>query len=110
MAFVTQGLRAVPSTNDGMDAINSLTAGQRRAQAVVDAAAQQIARADLPTENDRDVTKPVAPQAGASGPGDVDVADQLVTMTVAADMHHITTAALSSAMSLYEDSLDLIRP
>ena len=31
-------------------------------------------------------------------------------MTVAADMHHVTTAALRSAFSLYRDSIDLIRP
>lgn len=91
-----------------MDAINSLVAGQRREQAIVDAAAQQLARADLPTKAEPDIAEPAAPYPG--GTGDVDVADQLVTMTVAADMHHVTTAALRAAMSLYQDSLDLIRP
>ena len=41
---------------------------------------------------------------------EVDVAGQLVTMKVAADMHHVTSAALRSAFSLYRDSIDLIRP
>ncbi|MDQ1433995.1 MAG: hypothetical protein QOF59_811 [Actinomycetota bacterium] len=30
-------------------------------------------------------------------------------MTVAADLHHVTAAALRSAFSLYQDSLELIR-
>jgi hypothetical protein len=47
---------------------------------------------------------PVAPRSH-----DVDVAGQLVTMTIAADVHHVTTAALRSAVSLYRDSLDLLR-
>ena len=91
-----------------MDAINSLVTGQRRAQAVVDAAASQLARAELPTEAAKDPAQAAVPEPGTAG--DVDVADQLVTMTVAADLHHVTTAALRSAMSLYRDSLDLIRP
>jgi hypothetical protein len=90
-----------------MDAINSLTGGIQRAQAAFDAAAQQIAAADLPTAAHADPTNPVAPSPRGS---DVDVADQLVAMTVAADIHHVTAAALRSAFSLYQDSLDLIRP
>jgi hypothetical protein len=31
-------------------------------------------------------------------------------MKVAADLHHVTTAALRSAFSLYRDSIDLLRP
>lgn len=31
-------------------------------------------------------------------------------MNVAVDMHHVTTAALRSAFSLYRESIDLIRP
>jgi hypothetical protein len=91
-----------------MDAINSLIGATQRAQATFDAAAQQIARSDLPT-----ATKPDSLGAVASNPArgaDVDIADQLVTMTVAADMHHVTTAALRSAFNLYQDSLELIRP
>jgi hypothetical protein len=91
-----------------MDAINSLVAGSQRAQATFDAAAGQLAAADLPTTADPDPTNPVDPVPPHAG--DVDVADQLVTMTVAADLHHVTTAALRSAVSLYRDSLDLIRP
>ena len=91
-----------------MDAINSLAGGVRSAQATFDAAAQQIAAADLPTTRSPDPTNPVHPDpAAATG---VDIADQLVTMTVAVDMHHVTTAALRSAFSLYRDSIDLIRP
>ncbi|HEV7525105.1 MAG TPA: hypothetical protein VGP92_09070 [Acidimicrobiia bacterium] len=91
-----------------MDAINSLGTGARRAQATFDAAAQQLAAADLPTAKNPDPTNPVSPSPPV-GP-EVDVAAQLVTMTVAADMHHITTAALRSAFSLYRESIDLIRP
>ena len=91
-----------------MDAINSLAAGSRQARATFDAAAQQLAAADLPTAKNPDPTNPVSPSPPTSA--EVDVADQLVTMTVAADMHHVTSAALRSAFSLYRDSIDLIRP
>ena len=91
-----------------MDAINSLIGGTRRAQAAFDAAAQGVAAADLPTAAQPDPTNPVAPALPRTA--DVDVADQLVAMTVAADMHHVTAAALRSAFSMYQDSLDLIRP
>lgn len=93
-----------------MDAINNLVGATQRAQATFDAAAQQIATADLPTAADlpSDPTDPGAANAPRSG--DVDIADQLVTMTVAADMQHVTIAALRSAFSLYQDSLDLIAP
>jgi len=90
-----------------MDAINSLVAGSQRAQATVDAAAQQIATADLPTARNPDPTSPVSPSPPMST--DVDVAGQLVTMAVAADMQHVTTAALRSAFSLYRDSIELLR-
>jgi hypothetical protein len=90
-----------------MDAINSLVAGARQVRATFDTAAQQVASADLPTEKNPDPTNPVSPSPPNT---DVDVADQLVLMTLAADMHHITSAALRSAFSLYHDSIDLIRP
>ncbi|HUI48045.1 MAG TPA: hypothetical protein VL119_05080 [Acidimicrobiia bacterium] len=91
-----------------MDAINSLLAGTRRAEATVDATADRLAGADLPTAAEPDPTNPSSPSSPRSQ--DVDVADQLVTMNVAADMHHVTTAALRSAFSLYRDSLELIAP
>jgi hypothetical protein len=92
-----------------MDAINSLVSASRNAQATFDAAAEQIAAADLPTvATGPDPTNPGAPNPPRTA--GVDIADQLVTMTVAADMHHVTTAALRSAFSLYQDSLELIRP
>jgi hypothetical protein len=91
-----------------MDAINSLVAGTRQAQATFDAAAEQLVGADLPTADNPDPTDPAHPSPPANP--EVDVAGQLVTMTVAADMHHITTAALRAAFSLYRDSIDLIRP
>jgi hypothetical protein len=90
-----------------MDAINSLAAGARAAEAVFDTAAQQVAAADLPTTANRSRTNPVARPPRA---GDGDLVGQLVTMKVAADMHHVTTAALRSAFSLYRDSIDLLRP
>jgi hypothetical protein len=98
---------SVASTTDGMDAINSLVGGMRQAQATFDGAAQQLAAADLPTAANPDPTNPFAPAPPVHA---VDVADQLVTMTTAADMHHITAAALRSAFSMYRDSLDLVSP
>ena len=89
-----------------MDAINSLVSGARSAQATVDAAAQQIAVADLPTGKNPDPTNPFAPAPAAGN--NVDVAGQLTTMMVAADMHHVTAAALRSAVSMYRDSLALL--
>ena len=89
-----------------MDAINSLVGGAQRAQATVDAAAQQIAAADLPTAENPDPTNPAHPIP--PGSHDVDVADQLTTMMVAADMHHVTTAALRAAFATYRDSLALL--
>jgi hypothetical protein len=90
-----------------MDAINSLVAGMHRSQVAFDGAAQHLAGADLPTASNPDPTNPFSPAPPVHG---VDVADQLVTMTVAADMHHVTAAALRSAFSMYQDSLDLIGP
>jgi len=84
-----------------VDGISSLVAGTQRAQATVDAAAQQIAQADLPTSVPTDVMNPQPSR-------NVDVADQLTTMMVAADMHQITTAALRSALALYSTSVDMI--
>jgi hypothetical protein len=91
-----------------MDAIDSLAGGSRRAEAAFGAAAQQLAAADLPAQGSPDPTNPVAPDPAAAGVPGVDVADQLVTMTVAADVHHATTAAMRSALSLYRDALDLL--
>ncbi|MDQ1475014.1 MAG: hypothetical protein QOE62_243, partial [Actinomycetota bacterium] len=83
-----------------------LIGATRHAQATFDTAAQEIARADLPTAANPAPTDPVAPNPPR---GEVDLAGQLVTMTVAADLHHVTAAALRSAFSLYQDSLELIR-
>jgi len=91
-----------------MDAINSLVGGLRQAQATFDGAAEQLAASDLPTAKNPDPTNPAHPSPPVNP--EVDVAGQLVTMTVAADMHHITSAALRSAFSLYRDSIDLLRP
>ena len=87
-----------------MDAINALVGGAQRAQATVDAAAEQLAAADLPTTPVPDATSPAAPEPDAF----VDVAQQLTTMMVAADMHHATTAALRAAMSMYSASVDML--
>jgi hypothetical protein len=91
-----------------MDAINGLVGGLHQQQATFDAAAEQLAAADLPTANTPDPTNPAHPSPPVNP--EIDVAGQLVTMTVAADMHHITSAALRSAFSLYRDSIELIRP
>jgi hypothetical protein len=104
-----------------MDAISSLVTGARNAQATFDAAAQQIAVADLPTGKNPDPTNPFAPAPSANNPAannpaannpaannNVDVAGQLTTMMVAADMHHITTAALRAAFSTYRESISLL--
>jgi len=96
------------STNSLMDAINSLTVGSLRAEATFDAAAQQVAGAELPTTATPGPTSPVAGAPAAVSDGDL--VGQIVTMNLAANVHHVTTAALRSAFSLYRDSIDLIRP
>jgi len=88
-----------------MDAINSLVAGMHRSQVAFDGAAQQLAAADLPTAANPHPTNAFHPVPPVH---DTDLADQMVTMTLSADMHHITAAALRSAFSLYQDSLDLV--
>ncbi len=87
-----------------MDAINALIGGAQQARAAVDAAAQQIAASDLPTASAPDVTSPAAPKTL----NDVDVAEQLTTMMVEADAHHVTTAALRQVLDTYQDTLDLL--
>jgi hypothetical protein len=91
-----------------MDAINSLTAGSLRAEAAFDAAAQQVAKAGLPVATTPGPGSPSAPATSASTDGDL--VGQIVTMNLAANVHHVTTAALRSAFSLYRDSIDLLRP
>jgi hypothetical protein len=90
-----------------MDAIDNLVSGSRRAQAIFDNAAARLAAADLPTTGTPDPTNAAAPEPRTQN---VDVAEQLTAMNVAVDMHHVTTAALRSAFSLYRESIDLIRP
>ncbi len=90
-----------------MDAINSLVGGLQRSQATFDGAAQQLAGADLPTAANPDPTNPAAPAPSAAN--NVDVAEQLTTMMVAADSHHLTTVALRAALSMYRDSLELAK-
>ena len=93
--------------NWSVDAINSLVASTQRAQVLFDAAADRIASADLPTANAPEPTNPVAAQPPST---DVDVAEQMITMMVAADAHHASTAALRGALELYQASLELQRP
>ena len=90
-----------------MDAINSLTAGSLRAEAAFDAAAQQVAKAGLPVAT---TPGPAGTAAATSASTDGDLVGQIVTMNLAANVHHVTTAALRSAFSLYRDSIDLLRP
>ena len=87
-----------------MDAINALFAGTARAQATFYVAAQKLAAADLPTASTPDVTAPVAPDPSTN----VDVAEQMTTMMIAADAQQATTAALKSALDLYKQSIDLL--
>jgi hypothetical protein len=89
-----------------VDAINSLVASTKRAQVMFDAAAERIAAADLPTAPVPDATKPVAPDPNT----DVDVAEQMITMMVAADAHHASTAALRGALEMYQASLSVTTP
>jgi hypothetical protein len=87
-----------------VDAINSLVAGTQAAQRSFDAAAEQLAAADLPTAAVPDATAPAAPNPSTN----IDVAQQLTTMMVAADTHHATTAALRAALSMYSASVDML--
>ena len=89
-----------------MDAISALVSGLDAQQAVVNGAAQQIAAADLPTSANPDPTNPAHPDVRAAG-GGVDVADQLTTLMVAADAHHLTTAALRAALEVYQDATNI---
>jgi flagellar basal body rod protein FlgC len=92
--------------NWSVDAINSLVASTQRAQVMFDAAAERIASADLPTTAVPDPANPVAPQPST----DVDVAEQMITMMVAVDAHHASTAARRGALEMYQASLELQRP
>jgi hypothetical protein len=87
-----------------VDAVNALVGGAQRAQATVDAAAEQVAAADLPTTPVPDAASPAPPDPSTN----VDVAEQLTTMMVAAGTHHATTAALRAAMSMYSASVDML--
>lgn len=85
-----------------MDAISALVVGMQRSQATVNNAASQIASADLPT-----ASSPGPSAASNPGPStNVDVADQLTTMMVAADSHHLSATAIKVAMSTYQDILN----
>ena len=90
-----------------MDAIGALVSGLDAQQAVVNGAAEQLAAADLPTTANPDPTNPAYPDVAAAG-GGVDVAQQLTTLMVAADAHHLTTAALRAALSVYQDAVDIL--
>ena len=86
-----------------MDAINPLRAGMQSAEATFDGAAQQVAAMDLPSAIVPDPTNPSHPQPQVST--DVDPAEQLTTLMIAADTHHLTAAAMRAAFSMYRDSL-----
>jgi hypothetical protein len=87
-----------------VDAINSLVAGTQAAQRTFDSAAEPLAAADLATTTVPDATTPAAPNPSTN----IDVAQQLTTMMVAADVHHATTAALRAALSMYSASVDML--
>jgi hypothetical protein len=87
-----------------MDPIDALAAGARRARATVDAAAERIAAAGLPSTPPPDAPPPAAPVH------DVDVAEQLTVVMAAAGHHHATNAALRAALATYRSSVDLLVP
>jgi hypothetical protein len=89
-----------------MDAINSLLAGMQSSQAMFDGAAQQVAAMDLPSAIVPDPTNPAHPQPQIST--NVDPAQQLTTMMVAADSHHLTAAAMRVALGMYQDSVNML--
>ena len=92
-----------------MDAISSLAGSLQRAQAMFDNSAARLASSDLPTAIVPDATSPATPNASDSGAsGNVDVAGQLTTMMVAADAHHLSAAAMRVALSVYQDSVQLV--
>ena len=88
-----------------MDGITALVQGIAQSQAAIDTAAAQVAIADLPTQAAAaDVMAPSPPSTN------VDVADQLTTLMVAADAHHLTTSALRAALNVYQDAMDVLMP
>ena len=89
-----------------MDAINSLLAGMQSSEATFNGAAQKIASMDLPSAIVPDPTNPSRPQPQIST--DVDPAEQLTTLMVAADTHHLTAAAMRAAFSMYQDSVNVL--
>jgi hypothetical protein len=84
-----------------MDAISSLVGASVQARAVVDAAAQHIAAADLPVSADG-----IASTAEVNR--NIDVAEQMTTLMVAAGQHHATTAALRAALDMYQTSVEML--
>ena len=87
-----------------MDAINSLLAGMQSSEAMMNGAAQQIASMDLPSAIVPQPTNPANPQVSTN----VDPAQQLTTMMVAADAHHLTATAMRVALSMYQDSVNML--
>ena len=87
-----------------MDAISSLAGSLQRAQTMFDDSAARLASADLPTAIVPDATSPATPDPS----NNVDVAEQLTTMMIAADAHHLSAAAMRVALSMYENSVQLV--
>jgi len=86
-----------------VDAINALVVGTQDAQFLFDRAASKIAATDLPESQP---PPPNAPLSAVPNFG-IDPAELLTTMMVAADTHHITTAALRVALDVYQDSTEV---
>jgi hypothetical protein len=89
------------------DAIDALGQSLAQTQASFDAAATKLAESDLPSAIVPDPTNLGSPKPGAVDFG-VDPAQQLITMIVAADTHHVNAAAMRIALSTYQDSVDLV--
>jgi hypothetical protein len=94
-----------------MGAISALSQSLAQTQASFNAAAAQIAKEGLPSgtpsaivPNPADPSAPGSPTAHFG----VDPAEQLTTMMIAADSHHVTATAMKVALSTYQDSVDML--
>ncbi len=90
-----------------MDAISSLGAGLSAAQMRVNGAAQQLASGDTPSAIVPNAADPSAPGSPTAHFG-VDPAEQLTTLMMAADAHHVTATAMRVALSAYQDSVGML--
>jgi hypothetical protein len=92
-----------------MDALSALGMSLQQVQAMADTSASRIASAGLPSAIVPDVTSgATAGPATPSLSNNVDVAQQLTTMMASADSHHLSAAVMRVALSMYQDSVQLV--